>query len=540
MICKWNFLIWLNNKCNILELVIPQQMKKYNHFSQKVSVFSERVLPESGFFVGYAALIAEHNLPVPLPDVLSMISEKQKRYKTVHWNIFGYTYTPEDTLLGHLTFALKYEGIDLLVLNRLFQKLDSDQIHQVVIREPSGQYSRRIWFLYEWLIARPLDIPDLLQGNYIDLVDEKLQYGSQREVERSQRHRVRNNLPGVKEFCPMIRRTTQLDHYINQNFSQKIRGILNRIHPDILVRASAFLLLKDSKASYAIEGEQPVTSRLQRWGRIIREAGNLSISRQELTRLQEIAIENSRFTKLGYRQQEGFIGEHDRRTGTPLPDHISARWQNVESLMDGLVKTAEKLENDENFDAVLATAIIAFGFVFIHPFVDGNGRLHRYLFHHVLLRKKYVPYGMIFPISGIILEQLGEYRITLESFSRPRMPLIDWIPADDHNVEVKNETVDLYRYFDATKQAEFLYSCIQKAIDVTIPEEVDYLEKYDRFKAFIDDYVPMPDRTLSLLVRFLDQGAGKLSERALKREFSLLTPVEVEEIELKYQEIFNK
>lgn len=515
-------------------------MENYSHLSRKVTVFNERTLPESGFLVGYAALIAEYGLSVPLPDILSVIGGKQKRYKTANWNVFGYTYTPEDTLLGHLTFALKYEGVDLLLLNRLFQSLGSEQLLRVVIHEPSGQYSRRIWFLYEWLSGEVLDIPDLSQSNYVDLVDEKLQYASQYEVIRSQRHRVRNNLPGVRAFCPMIRRTELLDHYITKDFKQQIRHILSRIHPDILARASAFLLLKDSKASYAIEGEQPATSRLQRWGRIIREAGDLSISKQELTRLQEIAIENTRFTKIGYRQQEGFIGEHDRRTGTPLPEHISARWLDVESLMEGLVKTAEKLESDEYFDAVLATAVIAFGFVFIHPFVDGNGRLHRYLFHHVLLRKKYVPHGMIFPISSIILEQLDQYRSTLEAFSHPRLPLIDWMPADDNNVEIRNETADLYRYFDATKQAEFLYTCIQKTIDVTIPEEVDYLRKFDFFRDFINDYVPMPDKTLSLLIRFLDQGDGRLSDRALKQEFSLLTPIEVTEIERKYQEIFTK
>ena len=52
--------------------------------------------------------------------------------------------------------------------------------------------------------------------------------------------------------------------------------------------------------------------------------------------------------------------------------------------MDGLIAVDQKLEMDSTFDAVLAAAVIAFGFVFIHPFVDGNGRIHRYLIHHVL------------------------------------------------------------------------------------------------------------------------------------------------------------
>lgn len=55
----------------------------------------------------------------------------------------------------------------------------------------------------------------------------------------------------------------------------------------------------------------------------------------------------------------------------------------------------QKIEQNHFFDAVLAAAMIAFGFVFIHPFVDGNGRIHRYLIHHILLRKNYGSKGII-------------------------------------------------------------------------------------------------------------------------------------------------
>ena len=66
----------------------------------------------------------------------------------------------------------------------------------------------------------------------------------------------------------------------------------------------------------------------------------------------------------------------------------------------------------------------------------------------------------IFPVSAIILERLDEYRHALESYSQQRLDLIKWVPAND-NVAVLNHTIDLYRYFDATRQAEFLYSCVQ-------------------------------------------------------------------------------
>jgi hypothetical protein len=108
----------------------------------------------------------------------------------------------------------------------------------------------------------------------------------------------------------------------------------------------------------------------------------------------------------------------------------------------------------------------------------------------------------------------------------------------DHNVEVLNDTIDLYRYFDATRQAEFLYDCVEQTVNKTIPEEVEYLEKFDRLKRYLDDYYEMPDKMVALLVRFLEQGKGRLSERARLKEFQELTQEEITAIESMYQDIF--
>src|SRR5690606_4582965 len=103
-------------------------------------------------------------------------------------------------------------------------------------------------------------------------------------------------------------------------------------------------------------------NRIQRWGRAIAQAGQRSVTQEELLRLQQIVIDNARFTKMGWRRQGGFVGEHDRRTGAPLPDHISARWEDVPVLIEGLIEANNKLEGDTTFDAVIAAAMISFGF----------------------------------------------------------------------------------------------------------------------------------------------------------------------------------
>ena len=508
-----------------------------NQNSRPVTVFHAfPVLEEASTFAGYAALIAGHGLLVPAPDYLCAIGTKHKRYDKGRWRIFTPRHKPADSLHGHLVFALKHEGVDLAVLKALFVSVDPEAIIDMVRAEPTGAYSRRIWFLYEWLCDEELDIEDAKQGNFVALINDKLQYPG--AAHGSKRHRVRNNLPGTREFCPLIRRTATLDRFIGMNLSQLAVDHIRKIHADLLSRAAAFLLLKDSKASYSIEGETPPHNRIERWGKIIGEAGQRKLTIEELESLQRIVIVDNRFVMPGLRAEGGFVGDHDRASGMPMPVHISARPEDLESLLSGLIETYRLLSKSD-YDAVLMAALIAFGFVFLHPFEDGNGRVHRYLFHHVLAEKGFVPKGLVFPVSSVILDRIDDYRQTLEHYSKPRLDLIEWRPTEKNNVEVLNETIDLYRYFDATKQAEFFFECVEETVNKTLPEEVDYLKKYDLLNNFIKNYIDMPDKLVDLLIRFLNQNGGKLSKRARDKEFNPFTEAEVEVIERKYDDIFH-
>lgn len=511
-------------------------MKPTTLFSHKAPSFHGRMLPEAGSVVGYAAIIETLKLPVPIPETIAVISEKNKKYELNGWKVFTPKHKPEESLFKQLVFALKYEGVNLLVFKKLFEKLSTNEILELLQLEPMGMYSRKIWFLYEWLMNDRLDIPDLTIKEAVPLLDEKLQFAV--KGTSSPRHRILNNLPGTVDFCPLIFKTEKLTRYISSNLSEQHNTFFKKVHKDVLQRASSFLLLKDSKASFTIEGENPLNARAARWGKAIGQAGGKPLSEAELNRLQHIVIENGRFIQMGFRKKGGFVGEHDRATGEPIPEHISARWQDIDQLINGVLKTSEMLESD--FDAVLAAAVIAFGFVFIHPFEDGNGRLHRYLIHHVLATKKFTQQGVIFPISASILDHIDTYRTVLESYSHPVLDHIKWKETADHNVEVLNETLDLYRYFDATKQAEFLYDCAADTLQRIIPEEVTYLILYDEFKRYMDDHFEMPDKLVATLVRFLQQNNGTLSKRGREKEFNMLTDEEVKKIEGIFKEIFNK
>ena len=509
---------------------------KSNRISREVSVFQGRVTPEPGKLAGYGALISAFDLNVPIPDKLAIISSRHKRYSDDSWDVFTPRHAPADDIIGHLTFALKYEGVDLYILKALFNKVNPGEIEGFIKAEPLSQYNRRIWFFYEWLLDKRLDLPDLKKGNYFNALDEKLQYPG--PSVNSTRHRIRNNMPGVKDFCPLIKKTNTLENYLSEDLGARVESALLPAHKDVLIRAAAFLLLKDSKASYAIEGENPPQNRLQRWGKAIGQAGRNELSEEELLRLQTIVIENERFIELGWRNQGGFVGEHDRNYGSPIPDHISAKWEDIKILIKGLIETNTKLQ-DSTYNPVLAATLIAFGFVIIHPFVDGNGRIHRYLIHHILSKKGFSKDKLIFPVSAAILERLSDYRKVLEDYSIPRLAMIEWETTPDNNVKVLNDTIDLYRYFDATKMAEFLFSCVEQTINIIIPNEVGYLRKYDLFKQKVERDIDMPDKTIAMLLRFLEQNEGKLSKRAREKEFSMLEDNEVTNLEEIYSEVFE-
>lgn len=510
----------------------------HNQFSQQIAVFHGRQTPEEGTLVGYGAVIDRLKLPLPMPHKLALISTKNRQYTVSQWLVLTPRHEPEDNLYKQLVFALKYEGINLLFFKKLFQHLSKQEITALVQIEPTGQYSRKIWFLYEWLMNHKLDIPDLTQGNFVNLVNEEMQYASSNPI-KSSRHRINNNLAGTVDFCPLIFKTEQLENFIEKNNTDSIKSAINGFRKDILLRASSFLLLKDSKASFNIEGETPTQNRAIRWGKAIGQAGSKPLSNEEFCRLQQIVIENSRFVKMGYRTEGGFVGEHDRVTGEPIPEHISAKEDDVETLMNGLIKSANYLESIE-FNPVLAATKIAFGFVFIHPFVDGNGRIHRYVIHHLLASMKYSPQGIIFPVSAAILDRIVDYQRVLENHSHPLLDFIEWEKTEKNNVKVLNDTIDFYRYFDATPQAEFLFECVDTTIHQTIPAEVNYLQKYDEMKLWLDNYFQMPDDMVALLIRFLEQNNGTLSKRAREKEFANLNPDEVENIEKQFSIIFTE
>ena len=493
--------------------------------------------PDDAQLMGYAELIEAYELDCPPPRRMTAMLAIGKKTTAardgVEWVLLprNANYRVPADRIEHLTVALKHEGIDLRVLSRLFQCAGiADDLTRLISNNPRGLYTRRAWFLYEWLTSNRLTIPDVQGVPYIPLLDPN-QYIVRRAT-RSKRHKVENNLPGVPGFCPLIRRTERLSEGRITALQAEARETVAKADPATLRRATNFLLLNESKGSFGIEGETPPRNRIERWGKIIAEAKDVALSIESVERLHRSLFDpkDQRFVVYGLRRIGGFVGRHDGRDQSPIPDHVSARPEDLVDLLTSIF-AAYDLCLRSRFDPALSATLLGFGFVFVHPFEDGNGRLHRFMIQKALADGRFNPDGVVLPVSAAILEDLPGYRGALEDYSESTLPFIEWEPTGDGNVRVLNDTDYLYRYFDATRQAEYLMDRLERTVKFSLPAEIDYLERFDDAKRRLANKIDMPDRLASLFIQFCSQNDGRLSRRKREEYFPNLTDDEIAQLE---------
>ena len=477
---------------------------------------------------GYARLIERHRLRTVLPYRIHVVAATATNLQTQNCTVHPRPRWPGSEDIDHLVFALKYEGVNLLILKQVFAAAGPDLLNAAIAAKPTSAYVRRLCFFHEWLGLGTLNAPAALGGAYAAAIDERHQYATA-ESENVRRWRVRDNLPGTAAFCPLVTRTQRIDRWLSDDLSGRVEATIGAVPPELIHRASAFLLLNDSKASFEIESERPSRDRARRWAEAIGRAGETALSTAMFVELQRDLIEDDRFVTLGLRTQGGFVGQHTP-LGEPRPDHISAPPDAIEALLDGLV-AFDDLSRTKLYDPVLSAASLAFGFVYVHPFEDGNGRIHRYLIHHVLARHGFLPDGATVPVSVSILEDLVGYRGALESVSRPMLTVIDWQPTERGNVDVRGDVRFLYETFDATPHVEFLFARLERAIDTLLPDELRFLTARDDFHRAAGQIVDMPERTVDLVYQLLRQNSGRFSKRMRVHEFAPLTDAEVAALE---------
>ena len=263
--------------------------------------------------LGYLYLVEQYQLAaLPLQAVAQidpLIKGRQaRRTGNQHVLIFEPKYRPETGLVGHLQFALRYEGIDLEVLYLLFRQTGRDELNAWLSENPTSSYARRAGFLFEWLTGEQLKVNVPAKERYVDLVDNAMQLGL-KHGEKDTRFRVNNNLPGNKNFCPLVRRTKYLNEMIVHDLREKTRETLARYDLDMLRRAAGYLYLKETQSSFEVEREKPSADRAQRFADLLRQADTReALSEKRLVQLQQ-AVVDSRFHEFTWRHQQNWVGK---------------------------------------------------------------------------------------------------------------------------------------------------------------------------------------------------------------------------------------
>ena len=484
--------------------------------------------------IGYLALIERFGLETLAPEVRSYLLDAGHRRSVIQDGRREEYYPPRsdpgDAWTDQLAFALKREGVNLEVLSALFAVAPSDELVAYVSRSPTGRYARLAWFLFEWLTGELLPLPDLDQGNYVPVIDpaQYLSVAAPAETRRVRRQRVLDNLPGPPTYCPLVRRTPTLDALVAEELDQRVRRVLDRYPAELVARAAQYLFIKETKSSYQIEKLEPDQRRTARFVELLRQAGSVSCrTEEELTALQRLIVD-PRYAAAGFRENQNYVGQ-SLGPGRELVHYVPPKPEDVDSLMSGWQACSDRLVAGDVHPVVVA-AVLGFGFVFIHPFEDGNGRLHRFLIHHALAVGGFTPEGVIFPISAVMLRDRARYDAALESYSRDVMQHVEYKMNEAGELTVLNETAIHYRYADLTRVTEELFIFVRDTVEQEFTAELEYLAVFDLARRQLADVVDMPDSRLDLFIRLVLQGNGRLSGKK-RSSFPELTDDEIARME---------
>jgi hypothetical protein len=483
----------------------------------------------TGHPIGLMALIEELDLPVRRPTVQSWTRSGARKTIITSEAIKEYyppVYAPSG-IIGNLKFALRYEPVDLSVYDALFKVLDAELLEEWIKQEPKGTYVRRAWFLYEALTGKLLDAADVSPTGYINMLDPKLHVTG--PVRRVRRQRINNNLLGENTYCPLIRRTDVLTRAMASGLDLEAKSLVESCEPTILARAVHYLYTKETKSSFAIEGEVPSAKRTERFVAALTRAAKFDTSDPQAFINLQNAIVDPRYAATGWRTMQSFVGETMRDFREQV-HFVCPKPEDLDDLMNGWMRMMENFR-DSKVDPVCAAAAASFGFVFIHPFEDGNGRIHRFLVHQELASSGFTPQQMLFPVSAVMMRDRKRYDEVLEGFSQSVSAYIDYDMHEDGSLVVNNQTVHLYKFWDATAFAEYLYDCVAETIRTDLKEEIGFLRVFDAAIRATMEIVDMPDRRASLLVRLILQNNGRLSQ-AKRATFSELTDEEISGIEI--------
>jgi hypothetical protein len=492
-------------------------------------------------WIGYRWLIDRYGLTVTqalrvetaVGPTRAIVTDGTTEQRTVHEAL-----RPESSVAGHLSFALKHEGVHLETLSRLFAAVPAAEIETWIRAEPTGQYARRTGFLYEFLSGKPLSVADSARGNYIPALDAERELTSPTPVNNA-RWRVRDNLLGTSGFSPQVYLTADVQRALTLDVRERITQLELQFSAELVLRSAVWLTIKESRASFAIEHEEDKRDRVQRFAAVMEQrTGQLAdpLSPPELEALQrEILGPNA--LHYGLRRSPVFVGE-SARSGEERIHYIGPHWDDVPSILEGLRET---LKRTVGLSSVVRAALASFGFVYIHPMIDGNGRISRFLINDVLRRDGALAAPYIVPISAVLqrpnLRPLS-YDGALELFSRPLMqqyrdrwsfgPEQQGQDGVTYNLQFEGyqDALHAWRYPDLTRHVSFLADALDLTIEQEMRSEAQYLQRHGAARSRLKTIIEGPDPALDRIIRSVRESRGAISGK-LRAEYPILERPEI-------------
>jgi hypothetical protein len=200
-----------------------------------------------------------------------------------------------------------------------------------------------------------------------------------------------------------------------------------------------------------------------------------------------------------------------------------------------LMESMDRLANGKlcpGLSPLVRATLVSFGFVFVHPFLDGNGRLSRFLSHYTLCQSGALPNGQILPLSIATKRNEAEYLAALTSFSKPARELwnVLWLDGDEFQFEFRGHPA-IYRYWDATESVLFMHHMAEETLRNDLQGEVEFLVAYDATVRAVNERFDLPGSTLSKLIRMAWSNGGALSLNRRRQYEGMVQPELFEFIE---------
>lgn len=458
--------------------------------------------------VGYNLLIEQLQLsavPLKCPAVVRAVTriEKIGNILAVPQNLAP---DVEDSL-GHMLFALKHEGINLTVLAQVLPMIPSEQLEAAYQTSPNGIYIRKVCYLWEEFTGQQLSQHAPVRAGYAPLYEPE-KYVTM-TGKRSSKWRIEFNGLGDLTYCATVERTNELSELLDHDILSRAKEFMESLPPAVMDRAINWAYLHETNDSFAIEREAPTEDKSRRFIQLLRQAHDRqSLTEDYLVQLQNAVVSNPLDRAGAFRHEQNHLS--DGAQGAAGVTYLPPPPDLCRELMDSLMHFAN--EAPKRIDPLVAAGVISFGFVFNHPFMDGNGRLSRFLIHQALCRAGALDNGLLLPVSVAMKRQERQYLEALQTFSRHAREFweVRWIDYGQYDFTFKGAD-SIYRYWDATSSVIFTLKMAQLALEQELQKETAFLESYDAVYRRVDERFDVRGSDLANLVMMCLSNNGKVS-----------------------------